>query len=69
MEKIRLVINDYIGTCIYTTLRTDLSHKPNFINYPFREEMVGDGLENAIKCISNFDPSKSSKSVCLLSRR
>lgn len=52
-------INNYIGTCIYE-IANRLSHKPNFINYPFREEMVGDGIENAIKCIGNFDPSKSS---------
>ena len=52
-------INDYLGTCIYK-IANRLSHKPNFINYPFREEMVGDGIENAIKCIGNFDPSKSS---------
>ena len=52
-------INNYIGTCIYD-IANRLSHKPNFINYPFREEMVGDGIENAIKFIGNFDPSKSS---------
>ena len=23
-----------------------LSHRPNFFNYPYREEMVGDGIEN-----------------------
>lgn len=51
-------INNYIGTCIYE-IANRLAHKPNFINYPFREEMVGDGIENAIKCIGNFDPEKS----------
>ena len=51
-------VNDYIGKCLYE-MANRLSHKPNFINYPFREEMVGDGIENAIKCISNFDPTKS----------
>ena len=52
-------INEYIGTCIYE-IANRLSHKPNFINYPFREEMVGDGIENAVKCIRNFNPEKSS---------
>lgn len=51
-------INNYIGTCIYE-IANRLAHKPNFINYPFREEMVGDGIENAIKCLGNFDPEKS----------
>lgn len=51
-------INNYIGKCIYD-IANNLSHKPNFINYPFREEMIGDGIENAIKCLANFDPEKS----------
>ena len=52
-------IPNTIGKCIYD-IATRLSQKPNFINYPFREEMIGDGIENAIKCIGNFNPEKSS---------
>lgn len=51
-------INDYIGKCIYE-IATRLSTRPNFRNYPFREELVGDGIENAIKSVDNFDPDKS----------
>ena len=36
-----------------------LSHKPNFINYPHREEMIGDGIENCLMYFNNFDPEKS----------
>ena len=36
-----------------------LSHKPNFINYPHREDMIGDGIENCLMYFENFDPSKS----------
>ena len=36
-----------------------LSHKPNFINYSYREEMISDGIENCISYFDNFDPSKS----------
>ena len=29
------------------------------MNYPFREDMVGDGIENCILYAHNFDPTKS----------
>ena len=34
-------------------------NKHNFINYPFKEEMIGDGIENCILYIKNFNPEKS----------
>jgi DNA-directed RNA polymerase specialized sigma24 family protein len=37
-----------------------LSNRPNFINYPFKEEMISDGIENCLMYIDNFDPGKSS---------
>jgi len=54
----RPIIPDYIGRCMMD-ISTRLSYKPNFINYPFREEMVADGIENAIRALNNFDPAKS----------
>lgn len=51
-------IPDYIGECIYE-IATRLCYKPNFINYTFREDMVADGLENAVMAINSFDPDKS----------
>jgi DNA-directed RNA polymerase specialized sigma24 family protein len=51
-------IPNYIGECIYL-ICTRLSYKPNFINYSYKEEMVGDGLENCIVAIDNFNPEKS----------
>ena len=36
-----------------------LSHKPNFINYTFKEEMISDGIENCLQYIDNFNPEKS----------
>lgn len=51
-------IPKYIGECIYE-IATRLSYKPNFIGYPFREDMIADGIENAIMVIDNFDPSKT----------
>jgi len=54
----RPIIPDYIGRCMID-ISTRLAYKPNFINYPFREEMVADGIENAIRALNNFDPAKS----------
>lgn len=54
----RTKISDYIGECIQS-IASGLANKPNFINYPFREEMISDGIENSLKYISNFDPDKS----------
>ena len=48
----------YIGEC-FMKIATRLSHKPNFINYSFRDEMICDGIENCIQYIRNFDPEKS----------
>jgi hypothetical protein len=36
-----------------------LSQKPNFANYPFKEEMIGDGIENCLMYAHNFNPRKS----------
>lgn len=52
-------IPDYIGECIYNIAKR-LSHKFNFVNYSYREEMVSDGIENCLIYLNNFDPAKSS---------
>ncbi len=51
-------ITDYIGTC-FLKIAEHLSHRPNFINYPFSEDMICDGVENCILYAHNFDPQKS----------
>ena len=38
-------IPEYVGECLLQ-IANRLSYKPNFANYMFREEMVGDGIEN-----------------------
>ena len=55
------LIPNYIGEC-FLKIANHLSRKPNFVLYSFREEMVGDGIENCIMYFRNFDPIKSSKS-------
>lgn len=36
-----------------------LAYRPNFYNYSYRDDMVGDALENCIRVAKNFDPAKS----------
>ena len=48
----------YIGSCIMK-IATHLAHKPNFMNYSFKEEMISDGIENCLQYIDNFNPEKS----------
>lgn len=52
-------ISEYIGECI-KSIASGLANRPNFINYPFKEEMISDGIENSLKYLNNFDPLKSS---------
>jgi len=51
-------ITEYIGECFYK-IAEHLSYKPNFINYQYKEEMTGDGIENCLMYAHNFDPEKS----------
>lgn len=52
------VIPNYIGEC-FMKIAEGLSHKPNFINYTYRDEMISDGIENCLMYFGNFDPTKS----------
>ena len=52
-------IPNYIGQCIYQ-IATRLASKPNFSGYSYKDEMISDGLENAVQALGNFDPQKSS---------
>ena len=51
-------ISNYLGEC-FLKIATHLSYKPNFVNYMFREDMIGDGIENCVQYIHNFEPNKS----------
>jgi hypothetical protein len=54
------VITEYIGSC-FLKIAEGLSHKPNFVGYTYREEMVMDGVENCIKAIMNYDVKKATR--------
>jgi len=57
-DEKRPPVTDYIGEC-FLLIAEHLSHRPNFINYDYREEMIGDGIENCLMYAHNFDPNKS----------
>lgn len=48
----------YICECIMV-IPQRLGTKRNFARYSYLDEMIGDAIENVIKCIHNFDPEKS----------
>ena len=52
------MLPEYAGEC-FLKIAERLSHRPNFINYAFREEMVSDGIENCVMYAGNFNPEKS----------
>ena len=54
------IITEYIGTC-FLKIAEGLSHKPNFVGYTYREEMVMDAVENCIKAIMNYDVKKATR--------
>jgi hypothetical protein len=56
VDKVK--ISNYIGECIYK-IATNLANKPCFNNYSFREEMIGDGIENCFLYFDQFDPGKT----------
>jgi len=51
-------IPNYIGEC-FMKIAEGLSHKPNFINYTYRDDMMADGIETCLMYFDNFDPEKS----------
>ena len=53
------VIPRYIAEC-FMKISENLSYKPNFINYMFRDDMIGDGIEDCLKSVHKFNPEKSS---------
>jgi hypothetical protein len=53
-EEKHPVVTDYIATC-FMKICEGLSHKPNFVRYTYRDEMVMDGVENCLKAIHNYN--------------
>jgi hypothetical protein len=51
-------LSNYLGDCFIKIAR-HLSYKSNFINYSYKDEMIGDAVENCLAVVNNFDPAKS----------
>ena len=45
-------VPDYIAKC-FIKIAEGLSHRPNFVRYTYREEMVMDAVENCLRAIGN----------------
>jgi len=48
------VVPDYIARG-FQQIAEGLSHRPNFISYSYRDEMVMDGVENCLKAIRKYN--------------
>ena len=51
-------VNEYIGKC-FLDIAQHLAQKPNFTNYPYKDEMISDAIENCLLYAHNFNPDKS----------
>lgn len=52
-------VPEYIGACILkisTKFSYSAKYSANFVGYPFREDMVMDGVETCIRYCHNYDP-------------
>lgn len=50
-------IPPYIAESLYK-ICTRLAYSPNFFNYSYREDMIGDAIVNVIKSVKNFNIEK-----------
>jgi len=53
------ILPNYIGQC-FLKIAEHLARKPNFASYSFKDEMIGDGIENCVMYFRNFNPEQSS---------
>ena len=48
---------EYIGECIYL-ICNNMSFKSSFINYTYKEEMIGNAIENCLRYVKNYKPDR-----------
>lgn len=51
-------VPEYIAECILL-IAENLTNKPNFINYKFKGEMIGEAVLDCLKAVRNFKQEKS----------
>jgi DNA-directed RNA polymerase specialized sigma24 family protein len=58
---------DYVAECM-VKMANRVSQKAGFVNYTYREDMVGDALESCLRYIHNFDPSRSTNAFAYITQ-
>ncbi len=51
-------ISNYLGEC-FLKMATNIAYKHCFNRYPYKEEMIGDGIIDCIKYIDSFDTDRN----------
>lgn len=51
-------VNNQLGV-IFLKMATNIAYKHNFNRYPFKEEMIGDGIIDCLKYIDTFDATRN----------
>jgi DNA-directed RNA polymerase specialized sigma24 family protein len=58
---------DYIGECILL-MANRLAQKANFVNYTFKDDMIGDAMENCLRYLHNFNPTRSTNAFAYVTQ-
>lgn len=58
---------EYVAECMIK-MANRLSQKAGFVNYTYREDMVGDALESCLRYIHNFNPAKSTNAFAYITQ-
>jgi len=53
-------LTNYLGECIIL-IANKAANMPGFVNYPFKDEMIDDGIEIAVRYFHNYDENAISK--------
>ena len=53
-DKATPTVTNYIASC-FMKISEGLSHRPNFVRYTYREEMVMDAVKNCLRAIDNYN--------------
>ncbi len=59
-------MTDYIAECIFL-ICTNISYRSSFNNYTYKDEMIGDAIENCVRYLKNFDNEKNSNAFAYVS--
>lgn len=58
---------DYIGECILL-MANRLAQKANFVNYTFKDDMIGDAMESCLRYLHNFNPERSTNAFAYVTQ-